>query len=168
MPEAWDLQSSAQQLVEQLEEIFARYAAYSEEARQLRAESRKGIAGFFRNLFPTSPPMEVEDQRFWQDAETVTRRLGEVLQQVEEDQRSPLAARAVALFLAPKPREDRTPQEWFLLAAEHLCLPLIPYLTRPELERAREALLAGTPRRYLFPKQAELLKEIEARLDGAG
>ena len=168
MPEDWNLQCSAQQLVEQLEETFARYATYNEEARQLRAESRKGIAGFFRNLFPTSPPMEVEDQRFWQDAETITRRLGEVLQQVEADQRSPLAARAVALFLAPKPKEDRTPQEWYLLAAEHLCLPLIPYLSRPDLDRARAALLAGTPRRHLFPKQVELLKEIETRLDGAG
>ncbi|RAZ09009.1 hypothetical protein DK853_53010, partial [Klebsiella oxytoca] len=65
MPEAWDLQLNAQQLVEQLEEVCDRYAVYNEEARQLRAESRKGIGGFFRNLFPTSPPMELEDQHFW-------------------------------------------------------------------------------------------------------
>ncbi len=168
MPEAWDLQLNAQQLVEQLEEVFDRYAVYNEEARQLRAESRKGIGGFFRNLFPTSPPMELEDQHFWKDAETITNRLAEVLQQVEEPRRGELAAQVVSRFLAPKPREDRTAQEWFLLAAEHLCIPLIPYLTRPALEQARDALLAGTPRRYLFPKQAELLKELETRLEQPG
>lgn len=169
MPESWSELENAQQLLASLRTAFAGYATHNEAQRQALKASRKGFAGFFRGMFSPGAVMEREDQDFMDDAAALAGRLAAALSRLPEgEQRRALAVEAVELYLSPKPRDDKTPQDWFMTAAEASCMPLLPYLPSGELSRFRDAILSGTPRRFLFPKQAELLQEIESLLQAAG
>ena len=52
----------------------------------------------------------------------------------------------------------------YLVAAEGLAAPLLPLLDREKLAQQRDRMLALTPKRFMFPRQRELLAEMERLL----
>ena len=164
MPEWDDALIRARQLTQQLEELYLRLYQYGDDLAESREEQKRGFAGLLRGIFPMSQPVEPEHQRFIKNVESLAHDLAQALSQFpQEEQCHELAQRAVSCFLAPKPLEDKTPEEWFMTAAEGYCVPLVPYLTPEDAERFRADMLAHTPKRYLFPKQAEVLKALKDR-----
>ena len=144
MPEWDDALIRARQLTQQLEELYLRLYQYGDDLAESREEQKRGFAGLLRGIFPMSQPVEPEHQRFIKNVESLAHDLAQALSQFP-------------------PLEDKTPEEWFMTAAEGYCVPLVPYLTPEDAERFRADMLAHTPKRYLFPKQAEVLKALEDR-----
>lgn len=152
----------AEDLVQQLEVIYAGQRQRTIDLAESRRQEKRGIAGFFRTLIPAPQVMEPEHQRFMDQAEALARDLARLLDQLpgQLPQIHTLAEQAVACYLAPKPLEDKSPEEWFMTAAEGFCLPLVPYLTPEAAGRFHDAVLKSTPKRYLFPKQQEVLRAL--------
>ena len=159
MPEWEDAMRQAEGLVQRLEGIYAGQRQRTAELAEHRRQEKRGIAGFFRSLIPSPQEMEPEHQRFMEQAESLAQELAALLEQLpaELPQVHTLAEQAVACYLAPKPLENKSPEEWFMTAAESFCLPLVPYLTPETAGRFHAAVLGSTPKRYLFPKQQEVL-----------
>lgn len=167
MEERQQLLIQARQLTVQLEEVYIRLRRHSEEMAEYRQESKKGLAGLLQGIFPMPQPMEPEHQRFYDDVQALTGQLAQVLACLPADaERQELARRAAACILAPKPLENKSPEEWFMTAADGLSVALLPYLSRADLEQLRADLLASTPKRYLFPKQREVLSKMDELLAG--
>lgn len=162
MEEQQEFLRQAQRLTDQVEEIHARLRRHGEDMAEHRQAEKKGLAGLLRGLFHTPQPTEPEHERFMADAESLAAALAQALAALPPDaERQTLARRAVACFLAPKPLEDKTPEEWFMTAAEGYCLPLLPYLSREDLEYFHTAMLTNIPKRYRFPKQEQVLRRLE-------
>lgn len=167
MEEHQQLLIQARQLTVQLEEAYIRLRRHTEEMAEYRQEAKKGLAGLLQGIFPMPQPMEPEHQRFFENVQELTEQLAQVLASMPADEeRQGLAHRAVACILAPKPLENKNPEEWFMTAADGLSVPLLPYLSRADLEQFRADLLANTPKRYMFPKQREVLSKMDELLAG--
>ena len=165
MGEQQELLAQAQRLTDQVEEVYARFRQRSEDLAEFREEEKRGLAGFLRGIFPISQPVEPEHQRFMADVSSLSQQLAQALEPLPPDSvRQTLARRAVACFLAPKPLEGKNPEEWFMTAAEGLCLPLLPYLSRADLEAFHTGMVTNTPKRYRFPRQQEVLDRLEELL----
>ena len=146
MEEHQQLLIQARQLTVQLEEAYIRLRRHTEEMAEYRQEAKKGLAGLLQGIFPMPQPMEPEHQRFFENVQELTEQLAQVLASMPADEeRQGLAHRAVACILAPKPLENKNPEEWFMTAADGLSVPLLPYLSRADLEQFRADLLANTP-----------------------
>ena len=161
-------EGDAGELVRRLEEHYRAYAGGTD-----RPEEKKGFARLFRHWVSyNAQSIEPVHQGFLDGASALAEELAAALEPLAaarpEESRA-LAARAVGLMLEPKPQGVKSDREWYLTAAEYTCAPLLPFLSREELGRQKDAMLARTPRRMMYPKQLELLERAEALLgDKAG
>lgn len=156
--------AEAAALTDRLGETLAAYARRTPE----EAAKPKGFAKLFRRWF-TYNPREIEPvhKAFLEETEALVKELVSAVASLSGEERSrggEKAEEAVALLLAEKPEDLPTDRRLYLIAAEPLCAPLLPLLTREALARRREAMLAVTPRRLLFPRQRELLEEMDRLL----
>lgn len=148
-------------LADRLEEHYRDYAFWNL-GQPPRA---KGFARLFRRWISyNDQDIAPADREFLDGTETLVKELAAALSALppeEAEKGREIAERAVALMLEEKPREISNARRLYLIGAEALCAPLLPLLDREALVRRREAMLAVTPRRLMFPKQLELLEEME-------
>lgn len=162
MGEQQDLLVQARQLTCQLEEAYARFRRRSEELAESRRAAKRGLAGLLRGLFSTPQPVDPEHERFLSEVERLSAQLAQALEPLPASTEcQEMARRAVACMLAPKPLENKSPEEWFMTAAEIHCLPLLPLLSREDLEGFHAAMEANVPKRYRFPRQQEVFRRLE-------
>lgn len=128
----------------------------------------KGFARLFRRWISyNAQEIQPADKAFLEGAETLTGELAAAvaaLSPEEAEQGRAAAEQAVALMLEEKPQGIPNDRRLYLVAAEALCAPLLPLLDREALVRRREAMLKATPKRLMFPRQRELLEEMERRI----
>ena len=169
MSQLEDNLTRADGLVRDLEESYARFAQRSVDLAEERAEAKRGIAGFFRTVFSPSQEVEPAHEQFLQQTEALTLALAGALESLPEGaERAGLARRAAVCVLAPRPAIEKSPEEWFMTAAEAFALPLLPFLSPEALGECRENMLRLTSRRFLFPKQKEVLDQIDLLLGDSG
>ena len=125
----------------------------------------KGFARLFRRWFTyNDQDIEPVHKEFLDGTEALTKELAAAVAALapEEAEGGRAAAeQAAALMLGEKPQGIPNDRRLYLIAAEALCAPLLPLLDREALVRRREAMLETTPKRLMFPKQLELLEEME-------
>ena len=150
-----------------LEALEAHYEAYALGERD-QPPKPKGFGKLFRRWF-TYNDQETEPvhREFLEGAEALTKELAEAAAALPDDDRaagSEAADRALTLMLGEKPGDLPNERRLYLVAAEALAAPLLPLLDREKLIRQRDRMLSLSPRRFLFPKQRELLAEMERLL----
>ena len=127
----------------------------------------KGFARLFRRWFTYSEEIEPVHRDFLDGVETLTAELAAAAAALPPEEAAggrAEAERAVALLLGEKPRDLPGERRLYLVGAEALCAPLLPLLDREGLVRQRDAMVRLTPRRLMFPRQRELLEEMERLL----
>lgn len=147
----------AVELVEQLESHYKNYMQLPEEPPKQWDLSRL-FRGWFSNNESQSEPIH---QTFLAGTESLCRELTQTLDKLEPEVSGPLALRGVQLILEHSGACSDRDRASYLIAAEQLVIPLLRYLAPNELEAQREAMLARTPKRMMFPKQLEILQTIE-------
>ena len=157
-----------------LADVTARLEALEEHYRTYTRGNRdqppkpKGFGKLFRRWF-TYNAQEIEPvhQQYLEGAEALTKELAEAVAALPDEDRAAgaeAADRALSLMLGEKPEDLPNERRLYLIAAEALAAPLLPLLDREKLARQRERMLALTPKRFMFPKQLELLAEMERLL----
>ncbi len=128
----------------------------------------KGFARLFRRWFTyNAQDIEPVHQEFLEGTESLAVQLAAAaaaLPPEEAEEGRKLADRAVGLMLGEKPAQVPSDRQLYLVAAEALCAPLLSCLDRTQLARQRDGMVARTPRRLMFPRQRELLEEMERML----
>lgn len=152
-------------LLEQLSEVYSNYQNYDN--GQLKA--KHGITRLFRKWFVSYNPTVVDavHQEFLDDVESILKQLSPMLKQLSHDEPDichVYAAKAVNLMLAPKPAKEKTAVEWYMTIAEYQCSVLLPYLTIDELKQIKDRWLERLPKRLMYPKQRELLRDMEKNI----
>ena len=150
--------------LEALEEHYRAYVlAYREQPPK-----PKGFGKLFRRWFTyNAQETEPVHREFLEGAEALTKELAEAVAALPEEDKAPgaeAADRALSLMLGEKPSDLPNERRLYLIAAEALAAPLLPLTDREQLTRQRERMLALTPKRLMFPKQLELLEEMERLL----
>lgn len=129
----------------------------------------KGFARLFRRWFTyNAQDIEPVHKDFLDGTQGLVRELAEAvaaLPPAEAAEGRRTAERAVEGMLGEKPQGIPNDRVLYLVAAEGLCAPLLPLLDREGLVRQRDGMLARTPKRLMFPRQLELLEEMERLLD---
>lgn len=155
-------EARAQALARELE---AHYRAYRENAH---ARAEKGFFRLFQHWFSYDAQWaEPVHQAFLDGVSQLVSALAEALEALlrrNPEGSQSLALQAVQVMLEPKSRDAKSERDWYLLIAEYQCSPLLPYLSREDLQRFRDEMLERTPRRLMFPKQLALLEQTEALL----
>ena len=158
--------SDVNALAERLEAHYQDYAL----GTQGQPARPKGFARLFRRWFTyNAQDIEPVHKEFLEGVETLVGDLAAAAAALlpEETEGGQAAAeQAVARMLEEKPEGIPDDRRLYLVAAEALAAPLLPLLSRDGLARQRDAMLKNTPRRMMFPKQLELLEEMERHLDG--
>ena len=150
--------------LEALEEHYRAYVlAYREQPPK-----PKGFGKLFRRWF-TYNAQEIEPvhQQFLEGTEALVRELAEAVAALPDEDKAAgveAADRAVSLMLGEKPDGLPNDRRLYLIAAEALAAPLLPLLDRERLRSQRDRMLALTPKRLMFPRQLELLGEMEGLL----
>ena len=150
-------------LRDRLEDHFRAYAF----EYLTRPPQAKGFARLFRRWFTyNDQDIEPVHKAFLDGTEALAKELAAAVSALgpEEAAGRTAAERAVALMLGEKPQGIPNDRRLYLIAAEALCAPLLPLLDREALARRREAMLAATPKRLMFPNQLALLQELERLL----
>lgn len=158
----------ADELVCGLEEHFRRYTAACERQKESGGFGDNLLRMFRHWISYNAKRAEPVHADFLEGLQAQVQALSAVLDELEAyDQRAcrRLAARAVALLMAPQPEGVKSDCQWYLLVAEYQCGPLFAYLTREDLEHWRDEMLRRTPRRMMYPKQLELLETAEKLLE---
>ena len=150
-----------------LEALEAHYEAYARGERD-QPPKPKGFGKLFRRWF-TYNAQEIEPvhREFLEGAESLTRELAEAISALPDEEKAAgeeAADRALTLMLGEKPGDLPNERRLYLVAAEALAAPLLPLLDREKLARQRDRMVALTPKRFMFPKQRELLEEMERLL----
>ena len=129
----------------------------------------KGFARLFRRWFTyNAQDIQPGDKAFLDGTEALIGELAAAvaaLSPEEAEGGKAAAERAVALMTGEKPENIPNSRRLYLIAAEALCAPLLPLLDREALVRQRDAMVKVTPKRLMFPRQLELLEEMERLLE---
>ena len=150
-----------------LEALEEHYRAYIRAYRE-QPPKPKGFGKLFRRWF-TYNAQEIEPvhQQYLEGAEALTKELAEAVAALPDEDRAAgaeAADRALSLMLGAKPEDLPNERRLYLIAAEALAAPLLSLTDRDRLARQRDQMLALTPKRFMFPKQLELLAEMERLL----
>lgn len=150
-----------------LEALEEHYRAYTLGDRD-RSPKPKGFGKLFRRWF-TYNAQEIEPvhREFLEGTEALTKELAEAVAALPEEEKpagTEAADRALTLMLGEKPGDLPNERRLYLVAAEALAAPLLPFLDKEKLARQRDRMVSLTPKRFLFPKQLELLAEMERLL----
>ena len=153
---------TAAELVEQLR--FA-YEAFQELAGE-KEKSKTGMTGFFGKLFQSAGSSEPEPHcaEFLAKVQALVGQLEAALRGADADARDALVSEAADIMLAKKPIENKSPAEWYMVAAEYGFSALVPHLSGAALGSVRDHYASSYPKRMMYPRQRELLKRMEQGL----
>ncbi|NLU52282.1 MAG: hypothetical protein GXX10_05410 [Clostridiaceae bacterium] len=59
----------------------------------------------------------------------------------------------------------KTTAEWYMTVAEYQCFPLLPYLSREDLKHFHDLMLKRVPKRMMYPRQRQLVAQMEELLN---
>lgn len=153
-------------LLERLSEVYCSYQ--ENDHRKLKA--KYGITRLFRRWFSyNTAAVDSMHQEFLNDVESIINELSTTLNKLSQDAPdicNTYAAKAVNLMLAPKPTGEKTTVEWYMTIAEYHCSALLPCLAIDELKRTKDNWLGRLPKRLMYPRQRELLKDMEKYILG--
>lgn len=158
-----------QRAADTLEQLCEVYRVYLEE-NQEQQPSPNILSRLFGGWFASSDPQKMEPvhREFLQAVENIAGQLAELLEQLKRDHTDlcqAYAQRAISIMLVPKTEKEKLAAEWYMTAAEYQSAMLLPYLSRFELRRVRDGMLKRTPKRLMYPKEKELLEQIEFHLE---
>ena len=150
-----------------LEALEEHYRAYTQGSRD-QPPKPKGFGKLFRRWF-TYNAQEIEPvhREFLEGAEALTKELAEDAAALPDEDKAAgaeAADLALSLMLGEKPQDLPNERRLYLIAAEAISAPLLPLLDREKLAEQRDRMLALTPKRFMFPRQLELLGEMERLL----
>jgi len=153
---------TAQEIIDQLD---AQYQAFTVSAGE-REKAKTGLAGLFDKWFRSTSPSEPEPlyADFLKSVQALVNELAEVLRKANAEEIDPFALAVSKIMLAPKPIDDKTQAEWFMVAAEYSFSALIPLLTPSTLQMIRDDYVRNTPKRMMYPRQRDLLKSMELNI----
>ena len=156
-----DSLSQARLLLTSLEDHYCSYEQQWQDHQRSRS-IRQGIASLFQHWVSyddqDAHPIHTE---FLTKTQALVDELAEALHQCDPDEGSQLAGQAVSLMLSPKPSQGKNDCQWYMMAAEAFCAPLLPFMTSEELARQKAQWLKKTPKRLMLPKQQELLAHMD-------
>jgi hypothetical protein len=144
-----------------LDQLQAKYRSFEMDAGK-HEKVQTGLAGIFGKWLRSTTPAEPEPlyAEFLSTVQTLVTQLAEALRDVSAGERDESIQVAAKLMLAAKPMDSKTQAEWYMVAAEHSFCVLIPLLTPGMLQSIRDAYLKSTPKRMMFPRQLDLLKQM--------
>lgn len=150
-------------LTEQYQILKGLFASYLHDSDKLYEKQKDQMGELFKRYLSmdelrTSPI----HKKFYDDTQACVQALASGL----SEQPSPSLAKAsVSLFLQKKPKDMEGNQRSWLIAAEALALPLIPYLNREDATALCQEYEAQYQFAEMMPKQRELYN---ALCDAAG
>lgn len=158
-------QHPEKQVKDLLDQLHKHYKNYLEKNQQ-QEQSKNKITKMFGKWFAGFDPLssDLMHQEFLDGVERIISELSIALKQLEQN--SPelcnsFADKAVSRLMMPKPAKEKTTAEWYMTVAEYQCVPLLPYLNREVLEYYHDLMLKRVPRRMMYPKQMQLLDQME-------
>lgn len=155
----------AEELLGQLERTYTEYYEKSQQQEQ-----KKDIATIlFGKWFSSASGAytDIVHQNFISETERIVTELAVALKELEKEDPglcNTIAFKAAGCMIRPEKMRNKTDADWYIIAAENMCLPIVPFLSREGLEHYRDFMLSRAPRRMMFPKQKELLGKIEELL----
>lgn len=159
-------EQTAISLLDRLSQV---YFSYQENGHR-KMKTMYGITRLFRGWFSyNAAAIDSLHQDFLNDVESIINELSTTLKTLSQDAPdicNAYAAKAVDLILAPKPTKDKTAVEWYMTIAEYKCSALLPYLALDDLKRTKDNWLGRLPKRLMYPRQRELLKDMEKYILG--
>lgn len=161
--------STEKQAEDLLGQLDRYYSEYLERYRQ-QEKSKSKIAKLFGKWFTSFEPTSSDSmhQEFLNGIERIVSGLAMILNNLK--QKNPqycqsVAGKAVGRIMTPKPAREKTTAEWYMTVAEYQCFPLLPYLSREDLEHFHDLMLERVPRRMMYPRQRQLVEQMEELLN---
>ena len=153
---------TAQEIIDRLD---AQYQAFTVSAGE-REKAKTGLAGLFDKWFRSTSPSQPEPLYldFLKSVQGLINELAEVLRKAKAEEIDSSILAVSRIMLAPKPIDEKTQAEWYMVAAEYSFSALIPLLTPGSLHLIRDDYARNTPKRMMYPRQRDLLKLMEQRI----
>ena len=104
------------------------------------------------------------NKEFLEDVRNYAAKLALVLERMDESAPEvcrDYAGKALGIMLAPKPDKQKTDADRYLAIAEYESVPLFSFASPNDLRRIKDELLKRTPKRFMFPKQLEMVELLE-------
>ena len=157
------LTESAAELLEELS------GAYLEYARKNRIENpKRGFNLLFEKWFKLDPnEIKPLHKEFLDNVKHFVAKLVLVLESMDEGAPEiccDYAGKALGIMFAPKPDKQKKDADRYLTIAEYESVPLFSYASPDDLRRIRDELLKRTPKRFMFPKQLEMVSYMEKNI----
>lgn len=156
-----EMQDQAEQAVAALEDL---YSSYKQQYKQERQAEGFSFARLFRRWGSCD---ETKTEPVHQEFLTQVNRQVDALCSLLKENPSngqAVAWRAVRCMILQESVGQKTDSDWYIIAAEIQAVPLLPYLSHEDLQNCRSFMLQRTPRKWMLPKQLELLDSIEKLL----
>lgn len=146
-----------------LDRLETRYQALFEAAGS-REKPKISLAGIFDRWFRSPVPSEPEPMftDFLKTVQALVQELAETIRQAGAEEKHEAALAAARIMLSPKPVNDKSQAEWYMIAAEYSFEALLPLLAPETLRTIRDGYVRGTPKRMMYPRQRELLNRMES------
>lgn len=149
---------ATQDLLNQLEQIYRQYLEESEDLFR----KGNGFLHAIRSVLGTntikSSPIH---QRFY---DAVAQQVEQLTKRLEQTADPLLADQAVRLLMEERPKGQDVTRYGWLSAAQTLAIPLLAYASRETVEELYPIYCGAHPRRDRLPRQAELIKAMEQRM----
>jgi len=155
----------AEDLLYRLERHYTEYSEKSDKQEKSMSAFTKLFSKWLSNTDSASLNPIHDD--FIAGTERIVSELVTALNELEKEEPklcSVIASKAVGCMLKPEKKYEKTTADWFITAAEQMCLPLLPFLSKEDLAYFRDFMLSRSPRRLMLPKQKEIFDKIEALL----
>ena len=140
--------------------------AYLEYAKKNSLQNpKRGFNVLFERWFHLDPhEIKPLHKEFLEDVKHFVTKLALALERMKDSEPEvcgDYAGRALGIMFAPKPDKQKTDADRYLVIAEYESVPLFSYASSDDLQRIRDALLKRTQRRFMFPKQLEMVELLE-------
>jgi len=161
--EATSLAGNAAELIDGLR------GAYLEYAQKNRIENTKrGFSRLFEKWFNLDPlAIKPLHQEFLDNVGHFVAKLVLVLKRMDiitPEICRDYAGKALDIMFAPKPDKAKTDADRYFTIAEYESVPLFSYASSEDLQCTRDKLLKRTPKRFMFPKQLEMLEFMDNKI----
>jgi len=156
----------AKDLLVQLDRLYSDYL----EKYQQQEKSKSKVAKLFGKWFASFEPTLSDSmhQEFLAGIERVIKELAMTLNSLKQENLQlchSIAGKAVSRLMMPKPANEKTTAEWYMTVAEYQCFPLLPYLSREDLKHFHDLMLKRVPKRMMYPRQRQLVAQMEELLN---
>ena len=139
---------------------------YLEYAKKNRLESPKKGFNLLFEKWLNLDPLEIKPlhKDFLDNVRHLVTELVSVLERLDKnapDVCRDYTGKAFDIMFAPKPDKPNTDVDRYLAIAEYESVPLFSFASLDDLRRIRDELLKRTPKRFMLPKQLEMIGFME-------